>query len=90
MLDDIKEVEARIKALKPAQRNIIASHIWWKLANKNSVEEMAGIKEMINYNAEPQLPDVVETTLYDFGFSADYAERNVKSLRTLLRNKKYQ
>jgi len=87
MLEDIKEVEARIKALKPAQRNIMASHIWWKLANKNSVEEMAGIKAMINYNATPQSPDVVEATLHEFGFSSDYAERNVKSLRTLLRQR---
>ena len=46
---------------------------------------MATIKEMINYNGVYQSPEAIEDALTNFGFTPDYAERVVKSLRTLLR-----
>ena len=85
MLKDLKEVESRLNKLPPIQQNIVASHIWWKLCNRRSVEDMATIKEMINYNGVYQSPEVIEDALTNFGFTPDYAERVVKSLRTLLK-----
>ena len=85
MLKDLKQVEEKLNKLPPIKKNIVASHIWWKLCNRRSIEDMAVIKGMINYNGVYQSPEVIEDALTTFGFTPDYAERVVKSLRTLLR-----
>ena len=87
MLDDLKKLEKRIKRLKPIPQSIVSSHIWWRLCNKRTAEEMAGIKSMVNYKSPPQSPEVIEDILIKFGFAPDYAERQVKSLRTLLKHR---
>ena len=87
MLDNIEELERRIKKLRPIPQSVVASHIWWKLCESNSIESLVGIKSMVNYASPPQSPEVIQDILIKFGFSEDYSERQVKSLKTLLRQR---
>ena len=80
---NIKKLERKIAKLDPVKRSIAASWVWWHSADHYPVVDLAGIKSMMTWRKEHDLPETVEDALIAIGLSPDEAEKQVKSLRTL-------